>query len=149
MPTDVSASPKLLLLCCPCFGAALVGQSPCCSQHTSAHSLPCAAAAFPAPSPSPLAILCCAGYHRRLLGRDFGFLGFLHMEASLVLLQALGSVWGCGVHWGVLPFGFLGLCSGDVLEQELLSSSEFQVFPWPGLLCWMTLLACDADPWYL
>lgn len=127
MLTGVSASPKLLFLCWPCFGAASVGQSPCCSQCTSAHSLPCAAAAFPAPSPSPLALLCCAGYHRGLLGRDFGFLGFLH-RLFMVLLQDLGSV--CTGEFCHLFF--LG-CAVEMFWSKSSSVPQsFRFFPDPG-----------------
>lgn len=132
MLVDVSASPTLSFLCWSCFGAGLVGQTLCCSQHASAHGRPCAAAAFPAPSPSHLTLLCCARYHRRLLGRDF--------DLSWIPAQPLrgafpGAAPGSGVcvsasgALGSFAIYFLGLCSRDVLEQELFSSSECQAFP--------------------
>lgn len=130
----------------PALGQALLQSA----QHTSAAGLPCAAAAFPAPSPSHLALLCCARYHRRLLGRDFGFLGFLPslcMEPSLELLQpwALCELWGARGSFSHFVFlacaaGMFWSTSCSVLQSVRLVpglGSCAGWFPLPVMLCSM------------
>lgn len=111
MLTDVSTPPSSCSSADPALGLVWWG-SHCCSQYICSWPSLCCCC-FSCSFPSHLALLCCARYHRRLLRREFEFLGFLH---SLCLEDS----WCCSRLWALCQGAG---CTGEFCHFVSLASA--------------------------